>query len=402
MSMIDGVLENISETRILEKHDQKVTDLLKNPNLFEIINEEFDKKIVGEEETRKTIFLCSCGRLVKNCKLSSYNLLVNSESGAGKDWVTDKTLAIWPKTNKKGDPIVVFRSRITPNVFTYWHNPEREPDWTWDGKIFYNEDISNPVLNCDVFKVMASSGSKATVLIKQKPIDIEIEGKPVIIVTAASTNPSKEIIRRFTMLNLDESIDQTKAIMKREAELAKIGSSSEYDYVITEALGLLWRVKVFIPYADKLLKYFPSDHVIMRTHFPRFLDIIRASAALHQKQREFDIVTKIVYANGQDYDIARMALLKITSNQQMIPLTKTQQRILEYLSRKDVFLTVPDMMIDINFTSEPTVRNNLDKLVEYGFVEKSRTDDTKPVMTYKAKKVTKIDIPQWSVIENEL
>lgn len=71
--------------------------LLANPDLFDLITEdELDKKIVGELETRKTIFLCACGALVENSNLASYNLLVNSESGAGKDWITGKSLEVFP------------------------------------------------------------------------------------------------------------------------------------------------------------------------------------------------------------------------------------------------------------------------------------------------------------------
>jgi hypothetical protein len=396
----DGNLKPTEAIRKILNYDEKneILEILKDPDLFERINREFDKKIVREEDTRKAIFLCSCGRLVKNCNLASYNLIINSESGAGKDWVTDNVLRIW------GEGIYVKRTRISEKVFTYWHNPKFEPEWTWDGKIFYNEDISNNVLNSDVFKVMASSGSSATVLINQRPVDIEIRGKPVIMITTASNTPSKELLRRFVIVNLDEGIHQTREIMKRQGELAESGISDEYDEMITKALQTLKRVKVKIPYASKLYKFFPADHVIMRTNFNRFLDLIKASAALHQFQREND--GEYIYANGQDYDIARQVLLKTTSNQSMIPLTKNQKKLLEILNELgDNWSSVSDLEPKVTFMSESQLRRELDRLVGYGFLLKDkehREGSRKPVMVYQRKKFTKISIPTWEGIKDEI
>src|SRR3989338_2079953 len=76
-----------------------IRNYLENPDLFEEITvTELDKKIVGEIEARKVIFLCAAGgRLVENAQIASFNLLVNDEAGTGKDYVTSKTLEILPK-----------------------------------------------------------------------------------------------------------------------------------------------------------------------------------------------------------------------------------------------------------------------------------------------------------------
>jgi len=173
------------------KREQECLKFLNRPTLLDDIVEDIGKKVVGERDTIKTIFLCSMGSLVENVNKTSNNLIVNSTTGSGKDWVVERTLEIIPKDRW------VKRTRISEKVFTYWHNPKFEPEWTWDGKIFYNEDVSNTILNSDVFKVMSSTGSIATVLVNQRPIDIEIVGTPVMIVTTESASPSREITRRF-------------------------------------------------------------------------------------------------------------------------------------------------------------------------------------------------------------
>src|SRR3989344_1740266 len=304
--------------------------ILENSSLFNLITEdEFDKKIVGELETRKVIFLCAAGgRLVINSQLASFNLLVNDDAGTGKDYIVANTLSILPKN------CYVHKTRISPTVFTYWHNSEVEPDWTWNGKVFYPEDISEPVLNSDVFKVMCSNGSSATIVIKQKAIDIDIEGKPVLITTTASATPNPELTRRFVILSLNSSEDQTKAIMKKHAEYKKKGIVPEYNPIYTESMKYLKRVKVKIPYADLIDKHFPSKNIIMRTHFPRFLDFISASAAFYQFQRIADN-EDFILASSEDYDLARICFLRLCSNKYMIPLTINQKKILEMFERSE-------------------------------------------------------------------
>ena len=379
------------------KEHFKHLDILEDPKLFDKIIKEISKKVVGEKNTIKTIFLCTCGRLVKNSQMTSYNLLINSESSAGKDYVSSRTLEILPKE------IYIKRTRITEKIFTYWHNPKFEPDWTWDGKVFYNEDISNNVLNGEVFKTFSSSSSHATVLINQRPCDIEIRGKPVMIVTTASSIPNKEIRGRYPIINLNETIDQTKAIMKRAGELAKSGTRIEYNPDLIDAQKFLKREEVVIPFADKLYTYLPAESIMMRRHFERFLDYIKASTVLYQKQRERDEKGRLI-ARGQDYDNGRIALLKSTSNPLMIPLTRKEEKILEIIEKLDKddinnSWSVNELLKHITFFSDKHLRTILDKLTDYGFLKKDREqrENTKQEVTvYLFKNLMKIKIPKWS------
>lgn len=302
--------------------DQESLKILHNPDLIELLCDEAQKKIVGERDTIKAIHICANGRNVQNHNIASYNLLVNSDSGSGKDFVVSNTLEILPETE------YIKKTRISPAVFNYWHNSKNEPSWTWNKKVFYCEDISNNVLNSDVFKVMCSSGSNATILINQEAVDIEIRGKPVIITTTTQAQPSKETIRRFAIVSLNETKNQTEAIMQRIAETEAEGIIINPNEQLRRALSFLRMVKVKVPYLSSLVKYFPKNHLIMRTHFPRFIDLIKSSASLYQNQRQKD-EQGVIIAQGQDYDLAREVLLKMTSNPYMIPLTAEQRKFLQ-------------------------------------------------------------------------
>ncbi|MFA6521967.1 MAG: hypothetical protein WCT53_06340, partial [Candidatus Gracilibacteria bacterium] len=383
------------KSKIPEEPDSEALKILKDQNLFfKITKDELDKKIVGEIQTRQTIFLCACGAFVENNNTASYNLIPNAESGSGKDWITSKTLNIFPKE------MYIRRTRITEKVFTYWHNPEYEPEWTWNGKIFYNEDISNNVLNSEVFKVMTSSGSSCTVLIKQTPVDIEIKGKPVIICTTAKATPDKELLRRFAIVSCDESFDQSKEIIKRQAELATTGQGSEYDENISQALGYLKRINVIIPFAQFIGKKIPTENIIVRTAFPRLLDYIRASCALHQYQRKQD-VNGFFIAEKQDYEIALIAFHKTTNNSFLMPLTHEQKKVLKIIEEMRTLeegLTVDEIAENVSFWEERYLREQLNRLADMRILltGKKRTEGAKKdSKTYRPNQLSKIIMPNW-------
>jgi len=385
-------------------------DILKNPDLFKIITEkEVDKKIVGEFEARKTIFLVTCMRLVENLNKASDNLLINAFSGTGKDCVTEAIFGLIPEEEK--EELI----RISPKVLAYTRNRVFEPTATWKKVALRLEDVGNDVLNDNAFKVTLSADpnkiNKSKIVNKGKIIDFEIEGKPSIIMTIADPNPSNEQLRRCPICYLDEGINQTKEILKRQAEYAKKGLSLEYDGKIISALRALKRIKVKIPFADKLLKIFNPQEVIVRTHFPRFLDYIKTSCALYQYQREIDNEGYYI-ATPEDYDVARIALIKTTSNILMIPLTKLKKDILDVFEEDDLQNKSVDDLNELkpieklNITPE-WLRKQVDYLASKGFLNKGkekRYDEAgkiipKPIYTYSYNKMQKLEVPEWKDID---
>jgi hypothetical protein len=382
-----------------EPLNKQELEFLSSPSLFKMLTEdELNKKIVGEMETRKTIFLVACGgRLVENAKATSSNLMVNAESSAGKDHVVRSVIELLPNN------AWLSRTRISPTAFTYWHSAQLEPEWDWNKYAVYLEDISNGVLNCDVFKTMASGGSKSTVVINQKAVDIEINGKPALIITTASANPKKETTRRFPIANLDETENQTSAIIQCDAENASKGLTTEYNEKASECLQKLKQVKVKIHFAPAIAKKFPAGHVFMRTHFSRFLDYIKFATAIHQYQRDVD-EDGFYIAEQQDYEIAKIALKKTTSNPMMIPLTKNQQRILNVLKEiaKECFQPVKEIEKHLPM-SDKWLREQLDILTDFGLVKKDsvRNEETKrDLIAYSLADIDEIqNLPTWEEIK---
>lgn len=390
-----------AKNELVAELDAKYEDLLKDPLLFTKINKELDKKIVHEEDSRKALFLILMGGiLTTNSSPTSTNVMVNDNAGAGKDHLVKSVLGLIPK-NK-----IINRKRISATVFTYWHNAKYEKGWTWDGKVFYNEDISNEILNSDVFKVMSSSDgiNESTVVINQVATDILTVGKPVMVVTIAVANPNPELLRRYPILNLNTSENQTKEIMRRKALMQVRGEKPKYDDNLCHALRLLKRVRVCIPYAELLVDTLDHSNIIIRTHFDRFLDYIKFSAAVHQYQRRhYDEDT--ILAEERDYEIAREAMIKTTSNIFSIPLTRNRKRILGVLERnKAVWLSVNDLEPHINFLSYKQLVRELNMLCEQGFVEKDKQQQAhsiRPVMVFRMISNYLLRIPKFSELKRE-
>lgn len=370
---------------------------LLEPDFFEQAVQEIGKRVVGETEAIKVLLLCASGRLVENSAPASFNLLVNASSGAGKDYVTGSVIKILPRSE------CIKRTRISPTAFTYWHNSKKEPEWTWDKKTLYLEDASNSVLNSDVTKVMCSSGSHATIVVNQQAQDLEIKGKPVLIVTSASASPNPELLRRFSILNLDESEEHTEEIKERQAEFA-VNGEPEYSPLVMAALGMHERVRVQVPFAREVVQDFPSS-MIVRTHLTRFYDLIKASAAFNQHKRERNEAGEVI-ATGLDYDLAREALIKLTSNVFMLPLTREQQEILrKFPELKEEFTeaggaySVSELNAHVPI-SEKWLRVQLDRLTTLNLLRKKlarREGSIKQVHTYSLKEgLTTLYLPTWA------
>lgn len=351
--------------RLQEKETQSIPteylQELKNPNLLNNLIEEVQQSVVGEDKSIKCLIVGTAGKDVENYNTASYNSIVNARSGVGKDYTTGKVLDLW------SPDICIRRTRISKTALTYWHNAKFEPDWTWDGKILVLQDISEEVLNSDVFKVMQSDGTCATIVINNMACDIKVNGKPVMITTTAKSSPNMELLRRNSICQLDESEDQTKAILLQQAKNAVQGKIKKSNPNLKEALKYLKRVKVSIPYAEAIVSQFPTKSLVMRTLFNRFIDYIKASASLHQYQRERK--DGFIIATGEDYDITREVFEHLTKNGNMIPITRDQQDIMNKgFDKEGVWQSVESINSNLAI-SDKWLRIQLDQLVEMGMLE---------------------------------
>ncbi len=346
----------------LDKYNNESKELVKDVNFFDIVIDELNKKVVDEIPTKKTILLNSCGIYVENSDKEKNNLIVEGPPAIGKSHITGKIIDIFPNN------LVVWRTRISKTALTYWHHGDEK--WTWDGKILYLEDISNDVLNCDVFKVMMSEGSKAEITVDgHKTMTLNIKGKPQVILTAAEANPNAQILSRLDSVELEGKENQFIGIRKFQAENAKRGKGLEYESVVVNCFNLLKRVKVIIPFADKLVDIFPNV-VEMNRVFPRFLNLIKNSCALHQFQRKKD-KNGYYLAEKKDLELAS-EVIKYMHQYQVIGLSRKQMKKYDLVKEwidSDGWFTKEEMHSKNPIVSLVSWNNVINEMAEKGLLE---------------------------------
>lgn len=351
------------------KFPQEVKRMLSDKNIWDrIVLEELQKKIVGEIKAREMIFMCAMGKLVANSTPTSFNLLMHSDSSAGKDYTTKCVLAILPSST------VYTRTRISPTVLNYWKPYEKSGLSSWDGSILYLPDIGESILNSDALKLMCSDGSHITVTEKGEAKDIEILGKPVMFITTANSTPNEEMLNRFSIVHLDESAEQTRNIFNIQAERAMNGVSNSYDPKIIEALSYLQRVRVKIPFAMNIARVFPHDKLRERRNFERFLDFIKSISAFHQYQRISD--GSAIIAEIEDYNRAREIFMNIQCGVSSLPLNRKQKEIVNVMKKFEEPLALSEIHGKLDtYIALKNLRPHVDSLVNLRILDIQYTND---------------------------
>ena len=372
--------------------------ILESKNLFYDIVRCIGKYLSGETSAIKSIFLHLNKINVGNLS-GTKCAKVDGESSAGKNYVSQRVYDIFPK-NKK-----IFRTRLSPRTFDYWHTFNNEPEWNWDDWILYIDQVGDGLLNSDSFKLMASGGSKTTIIINQKAVDLEVRGKPVLLITTSHATPINEIISRFDSIGLNEGADQTGKVFEFQAQEAVDG---EIDYgekflYIRDALVRLKKKKVKIPYAKELVFGFKNKSLRMRRIFPRFLDLIRSVCVLHQFQRKTDSEGYLI-ATKHDYEIA-MDVFESIKESTVVGLNHQLKRAYEgclKISKESVeeggWFTVPEIIAFDGFASRMSWYNYLEQLHERKLLKSKHDfvdDKHKAQFYYPIVIKDKVILPSW-------
>jgi hypothetical protein len=351
-------------------NEYQIKQLLEKGKLWDKILDEIGKKHIGDIPAREIVLGSCFGRLVKNKKPFSFNLLMHSCSSAGKDHLVECVLKMFPS-----EDIEAF-GRISKTALTYLHDKKREPLFSYDGKILYLEEISGEILNNEIMKVFTAGLTKSAITKEQKAEIIEVEGKPVVICTTATTKPTPEILNRFSIVKLDESEEQTKRTFMLEEE--------EYDKGIINFIRELRPQIVDIPeiMKKKIGKVFPASKPRMRREFQRFLDIVRA-VAVFNKGRKKEGRIKV---DWEDYDLAVRIFSNYRSGVSAIPLKKEDKKIIGFLEKSKEPMSAREIMQGVKkVLNLGNIYKHLDNLEENEILEKFDERDTfnNPVKKYQ-------------------
>jgi len=342
----------------------KATKKMSSPELMKYIIEEVQKEgVVGEEDSITVLTLKIMLRLVKNANPTSSNVLVSDQTGGGKDFLTKNVC----KVLLEEDLSFFHRTTISPKTLNYWQPRIDKKEVSWNGKVLYLEDPEEDAIKSQAFKVMASGGTKMTVIKDQKVLDRKIDGKPVIIVTSMKTQIDVEGQRRWDAIRIDTSQQLSKNVVNASLMNAMgLTTSDPSDKKFRELLRSLRSYEVIIPWATELSSTFTNPRMVERTQVNKLLDYIKASAVLHQDNRQIDSYGRLL-AEKEDYELARFAYIQLR-NKEGNALNKAEETLLDYLREKGEPVKLTQITTELVAVSKTWLYEHKEDMVEKGVI----------------------------------
>jgi len=279
------------------KHDAPMTPVerdvalryLKDPKLTERIVEDFRQcGLVGERATVLTAYLAAVSR-----KLSEpLAVLIVARSGAGKSALQDALCAFVPPEE------AVRVTRLTGQALFY-----KDP-YSLQRKVLVIAEDEGAQAAVYSLRTLASDQRLSIAATRTDPQSgklhtehYEVYGPVVIVLTTTSPEVFDEETRtRFVQLTMDESVEQTRAILERQRRahtLAGVLENATAEIVQRQhhnAQRLLRPLAVVNPYVEQLT--YPSDRLLHRREQKKYLALINSIALLHQHQREVKRATQ--------------------------------------------------------------------------------------------------------------
>jgi len=277
--------------------------LLKDPQLLDRLLTDFTRCGVVGEETNKLIgYLAATSR-----KLSSpLAVMVQSSSAAGKSSLMEAVLSFMPAEDK------VQYSAMTGQSLFYMGGVDLKH------KILAIAEESGAARASYALKLLQSEGTLSIASTGKDPEtgklvtqEYRVEGPVMIFSTSTAIDHDEELLNRCLTLGVDESREQTRAILKLQRQkrsLEGLFASRLRDRLLKvhqNAQRLLRPIAVRNPFSDALT--FPDERTRLRRDHEKYLTLIDTLALLHQRQREI----KTASQDGERIEYVEVTLTDI-------------------------------------------------------------------------------------------
>lgn len=261
----------------------KALEYLSSPNLIEKIVEDASKQgLISERANILTAYLSAISR-----KLAKpLSILVVARSGAGKSSLQESICAFVPPED------VIWVTRLTGQALFY-----KDPN-SLKGKVLAIAEEEGAAQAIYSLRTLASDQRLSIAVTQTNPQTGELHTKhydihgPVSIITT-TTSPEafdEETRSRFVLLTMNESTEQTQAILVRQRQRRTLegvladAQSEQLRQLHHNIQRLIRPLKVVNPYVEQLS--YPAEHLIARREQGKYLTLIDSIALLHQYQRE--------------------------------------------------------------------------------------------------------------------
>jgi len=264
----------------------------KNQNLIAQILADYEQcGLVGERANKLLLYLAMTSRLLEK----PLSVLILSSSGAGKTTLQDTALEFCPPED------LVKLTSLSGKALFY------KEQTSLKHKVLALEEGDGMAEATYALRNLISAGEltieatiKDLVTGKMTTMTNKVEGPSAVFITTTSPDTDAETKSRFWVTAIDESREQTQAILasqRRRQTLTGIEDETSMDPILKKHHSfqrLLRPLAIVNPYADQLTY---GDHRLQsRRDQPKYLNLIRAIAQLRQMAKPIKTL-----ANGHEY-----------------------------------------------------------------------------------------------------
>jgi DNA primase len=253
----------------------------KNPELIAHLMADYEKcGLVGERANKLLCYLAMTSRKLDK----PLSLLILSSSGAGKTTLQDTTLRFCPPED------LVKLTSLSGKALFY------KEETSLKHKVLALEEGEGMAEAAYAIRNLVSAGElvieatiKDPISGKLKTMANRVEGPTAVFITTTDPETDAETKSRFFITSIDESREQTQAILesqRRQQTLAGLSATLEQEPVWERHRNfqrLLRPLAVVNPYADQLR--YGDDRLQGRRDQPKYLNLIKAVAFLRQMQK---------------------------------------------------------------------------------------------------------------------
>jgi hypothetical protein len=376
-----------------EKLWQVCRELANAPDLMSRVEAMGDRLgVVGEGAAVRSNYLTMTSRLLRDGALSS---LRRGAPAGGKNHLIGAVLRLMPAES------VIRISGASPTALIYYG----DSDDALAHKIVVIAEAAAIAAKANgdenpttvLLRTLLSEGQiDRLVTVPQRDgvatsVHIRRTGPVALILTSARENVDPEMLTRLMTSDVDESREQTLAIVKRSlvSAPAAVGAGEIGAWLALQRwLAIDAPYSVSVPFAEriykayaKLVDKFPRAlQVRMRRDVGGLLAAIKASAVLHKAQRDRDGERRIVAALA-DYRHAWSAfnssvssLYGVRTRAEIVALVRAAESLGAVKGGESVKITVAAMRKALGINSNDVAANRLAEAVEHGALEE---DDSK-------------------------
>jgi len=317
----EDVIQNSSDNNSIDV-EKNASDNLANGRPIDYMMQQFAKIHIGDDEIGELLLLSIGCQLCSNTDGLHVNL--SGQSGKGK---TDACKAMGFLL-----PEGYFISSSVSNKALFYMDLKPGSVVLIDDVDSFKEDMEQLIKSTTSF-YQAGYKHYSTDLKKQgkfKVQEVMIPPRTTFWLTSVHSSFDTQVLNRFVKIDVDDGSDQDRVVLKQVLKGAVTG---EYGYSVTNEVRICREMfhqlkdnppcVVVIPFAEHL----DWKNIENRRNPKMFLDLVKASAALNQYQRNRTSECHVI-ANMDDFNRATRLWKKI-ERAQSTGLTGEEQRVLD-------------------------------------------------------------------------